>query len=235
MTWVAASLVLTTLPLIEGREQGWPAWTWVSMAAGIAGLAGFVPVERAVKRRGGKPLVNMALFNESAFRVGLAVQLIFWMGQAAFFLVLALFIQRGQGMSALQAGLLFLPLGAGYLITSLTARHVAARVGRQAIALGALTMLTAEICVAVMLSVHTTAWLWLLLALDGAGMGLTVGPLAATILAKITPSHAGAASGVLATAQQIGNALGVAFIGVIFYSANPRTRTETGSATASST
>jgi hypothetical protein len=85
MTWVAASLVLTTLPLIEGREQGWPAWTWVSMAAGIAGLVGFVPVERAVKRRGDEPLVNMALFNENAFRVGLAVQLVFWMGQAAFF------------------------------------------------------------------------------------------------------------------------------------------------------
>jgi MFS family permease len=126
-------------------------------------------------------------------------------------------------MSALQAGLLFLPLGAGYLITSLTARHVAARIGRQTIALGALVMVIAQMGVAVMLSAHTTAWLWAPLTLDGAGMGLAVGPLAATILTKITPSHAGAASGALATAQQIGNALGVAVIGMIFYAANPQT------------
>lgn len=223
MAWIAASLLLTMLPLIEGREQGWPAWTWICLAIGVGQLAVFVPIERAVARRGGEPLVDMALFKERAFGAGVTVQLVFWMGQAAFFLVLALFSQRAQGLSALQAGLLFLPLGAGYLVTSLTARHMAARVGRQAIALGALAMVIAQTSFAALVGAHATTWLWAPLVLDGAGMGLAVGPLAATVLAKITPSRAGAASGVLATAQQIGNALGVAVIGVIFYAANPHT------------
>jgi predicted MFS family arabinose efflux permease len=44
-----------------------------------------------------------------------------------------------------------------------------------------------------------------------------LGPLASTVLAKVPPQHAGAASGVLSTALQIGNALGVAVIGFVFY------------------
>jgi predicted MFS family arabinose efflux permease len=39
------------------------------------------------------------------------------------------------------------------------------------------------------------------------------------VLAKVSPEHAGAAAGVLATAQQVGNAIGVAVIGVVFFGA----------------
>jgi predicted MFS family arabinose efflux permease len=46
-----------------------------------------------------------------------------------------------------------------------------------------------------------------------------VAPLATTVLSRVTPQHAGAASGVLTTGIQVGNALGVAVVGVIFYGA----------------
>jgi hypothetical protein len=55
--------------------------------------------------------------------------------------------------------------------------------------------------------------------LDGAGLGLVMGPIIAIVLAGVAPHNAGAASGVLASAQQIGNALGVAVIGVVFFGA----------------
>jgi MFS family permease len=55
------------------------------------------------------------------------------------------------------------------------------------------------------------------LLLIGAGMGLVLTPLTSTVLANLTPASAGAASGALATMQQVGNALGVAITGVIFY------------------
>jgi MFS family permease len=61
------------------------------------------------------------------------------------------------------------------------------------------------------------AWLIPSLALDGAGVGFVVAPVASTVLSRITPQHAGAASGVVTTGIQIGNAIGVAIIGVIFY------------------
>jgi MFS family permease len=60
---------------------------------------------------------------------------------------------------------------------------------------------------------------WLLLALVpvGAGMGLAVPPLINLVLRAVPPADAGAASGTLVTSQQIGNALGVATIGTIFF------------------
>jgi predicted MFS family arabinose efflux permease len=48
-------------------------------------------------------------------------------------------------------------------------------------------------------------------------MGLVMGPVMSTVLEKVSPEHAGAASGVLSTAQQVGNAVGVAAIGVVYF------------------
>ena len=57
------------------------------------------------------------------------------------------------------------------------------------------------------------------LVLVGAGMGLGITPLASLIMAAAPPEHVGATSGVLATMQNVGNAIGVAVIGVLFYGA----------------
>ena len=217
-----AALTAVVLPLIEGREYGWPTWTWVTFALGAFLLTGFVVHQRSVSAAGRNPLVDMSLFADRGFSVGLTVQLVFWMGQAAFFLILALYCQNGLKASPLQAGLIFLPLGVGYLVTSMTARHVAVRIGRQAVALGALGMLSGEILLVTAthhVSPHHLSWLIAPLVIDGFGMGLAVGPLVATILAAVEPPHVGAASGILATGQQIGNSLGVAIIGVVFYNA----------------
>jgi predicted MFS family arabinose efflux permease len=53
----------------------------------------------------------------------------------------------------------------------------------------------------------------------GAGMGLVPAPLAGTILSTVDPARAGAASGMVSTAQNVGNAVGVAVTGVIFFRA----------------
>ena len=51
----------------------------------------------------------------------------------------------------------------------------------------------------------------------GAGLAITVAPLTSTAMDSAPPRHAGIASGVLTTVIQVGNALGVAFIGIIFF------------------
>ena len=55
--------------------------------------------------------------------------------------------------------------------------------------------------------------------LEGAGMGLVITPLTSTVLGNLQPQNAGAAAGALSTMQQVGNALGVAVTGVIFFGA----------------
>jgi EmrB/QacA subfamily drug resistance transporter len=221
MVVIAAALTAVVLPLIEGRQHGWPAWSWISLAASIVLFAVFAGWESAVGRRNGSPLVDLGLFKERAFTAGLLAQLVFWCGQASFFLVFALYLQFGRQLSPLGAGTIFIAVGAGYMATSMSARFIAPKLGRQTIALGGVLRLIG--CALLILTVakigvgHEIAWLIPALVIDGAGQGMAVAPLATTVLSRITPQHAGAASGVLTTGIQVGNALGVAVIGVIFY------------------
>lgn len=221
MILIALSLVAVVLPLIEGRQLGWPAWSWVSLGVSVVLLTTFVLYERALPGRGGSPLVDMTLFRERAFSAGLGTQLVFWTGQASYFLVFALYIQFGRGLGPLDAGLVFMAIGAGYMATSTTARFVAAKIGRQVIALGGLLRIVGIVILILVLAQigdgGNVGWLVPALIIDGAGQGLVVAPLATTVLSRVTPQHAGAASGVLTTGIQVGNALGVALVGLIFY------------------
>ncbi|SNR35167.1 MFS transporter [Actinomadura mexicana] len=211
---VTLGLIALVLPLIEGRRLGWPAWTWTSLAASAVLLAAFA----LSQLRGSAPLVAPALFREPAFRVGSGLALVYTLAMASFFLYLALYLQQGRGLSALESGLLFVALGAGYFAASTRATAIAARLGRQVLALGAAVQ--AAGCGLLLTAIgHAIGWLVPGLALVGAGMGLVLAPLSALVLSGVTDRHAASAAGVLSTAQQVGNALGVALVGIVFYGA----------------
>jgi MFS family permease len=104
---VTAALVAIVLPLIQGREQGWPAWTWISLAIAPVLLVDSRTCSAKIAGRGGSPLVHPGLFAERSFGVGLAGIGLFQATMASFFLVLAIYLQEGRGLSPVQAGLLF--------------------------------------------------------------------------------------------------------------------------------
>ena len=101
-------------------------------------------------------------------------------------------------------------------LASLRSGPVAAKLGRQVLALGALVVSAGYLLLAVTAS-SGVGWLIPGLVIAGIGMGFTVAPMPAIVLRGVQPDHAAAASGVLSTAQQAGAAIGVAAIGVIFY------------------
>ncbi|WP_436788856.1 MFS transporter [Yinghuangia sp. YIM S10712] len=218
---VTAALVAVVLPLVQGREQGWPLWTWLSLGAGPLLLAGFAWHQRRLGQRDGAPLVDLAMFRERSFSAGLGVMLGYQLAMASFFLVLALYLQMGHGMSALDSGLLFVTLGIGYFVGATQAAKIAVRLGRQVLTLGAaLTALGFAILaetVAAIGATGTVGWLVPGLTVSGLGMGVALAPMSAIVLAGVTARYAAAAAGVLSTAQQVGNALGVALIGIVFY------------------
>jgi MFS family permease len=221
MALITAALTAIVLPLIEGRAYGWPAWTWISFAAGIALLAVFTLEQRALARRGGAPLLEPVLFTTRAFAAGLTTQLVFWCTQASGYLFLALYLQQGRGLSALQAGLVFTVLAGAYLLTSMRAPALTMRYGRSLIAAGALALATGyAVLLAAVAAIGTGGSVAALvpgLLLIGAGQGFCITPLTTTVLAHADPQRAGAVSGALSTMQQAGNALGVAAGGVIFF------------------
>jgi EmrB/QacA subfamily drug resistance transporter len=218
-----ATLVALVLPLVEGRQAGWPLWTWLSLAAAPVLLTLFVADQRQLARRGGAPLVDLSLFAHRSFSAGLLTQICFWAGQASFFVVLALYLQEGRGMRPLSAGLVFTVLAVAYSVAATIAPKLSARYGRRVITNGALVLAAGHVMLlAAVLQIGTHGSLVMLfpgLIAVGFGMGLVLAPLAGTILTTLDPARAGAASGMLSTMQNVGNALGVAVTGVIFFGA----------------
>jgi len=220
---VALSLTALVLPLVYGRQQGWPAWTWACLAAAVPTLAGFVAHQASLARRGGAPLVDLALFRSRAFAAGLATGAALALALPSFFLVLALYLQSGRGLSPLKSGLVFLPLGASYLVACLRSAPLAARLGRGVLVLGGGILAAGYLALAgtvARIGVGGSP-LWLIpgLVVAGAGMGLVLAPLPGIVMAGVAPEWGSAAAGVLNAGQQAGGAVGVALVGLVFYRA----------------
>ena len=220
---ITATLVALVLPLVDGRQEGWPAWSWATLAASAPLAALFVWHQRRVADRGGSPLLNPQVFASWPLRAGLITQTAFWCQQAASYLVLGLYLQQGRGLSPLAAGGVFTFLAAGYLITSFQAPALTMRFGRQVIAAGALTAALGDAAL-YLATTHaggggSVAWLFPGLLLLGAGQGLCITPLTTTVLSHADPATAGSVAGALSTAQQVGNSVGVALTGVLFFGA----------------
>jgi EmrB/QacA subfamily drug resistance transporter len=218
---ITLSLVAVVLPLVEGQQWGWPVWTWVCLASAVPLLAGFVVRQHRVRARAGAPLVDLGMFRQRAFSVGLSIGLVHALAMSSFFLVLALYLQQGHGLTALGSGLIFLPLGIGYFVASSSAGAVAARLGRQVVATGSLGVAVGYLVLAETVGrvgvTGSVLWLAPGLFVAGAGMGLVMGPLPAIVMAGVASRYSAAASGVLNAAQQAGGAIGVALVGLVFY------------------
>ncbi|WP_079173036.1 MFS transporter [Streptomyces monashensis] len=218
---VTAGLSAIVVPLVQGREQGWPTWTWECLIAAVPLLAAFWWTQRRKAARDKSPLVHPSLFEDRAFGVGVVSLLVFFAAMASFFLVLALYLQEGRGLSALRSGLLFIPLGLGFFIGSAQSPKVAAKLGKQVLTIGALIQAVGNVALAVTAweldGSGSVGWCIPAMVVAGFGMGFVIAPLASLVLEGVAPRHAAAASGVFSTAQEMGNAIGIAVIGVVFF------------------
>ncbi|UYM06223.1 MFS transporter [Solicola gregarius] len=213
---VTATVSAVVLPLVEGPEHDWPLWTWLCLATSpiLAGL--LVRHLRTRAARDASPLVDPGLFANRTFTLGLVVTLGFTLVPPAFFFALALYLQQGRGLTALESGTVFVAVGAGYFGALLLANAVAARIGSQVLALGAGAVAVG--CVLLVDTAHSPVLATLPgLALVGLGIGFVLVPLASTVLADTAAEHAGAASGVLSTVQQVGGALGIAVVSITMF------------------
>ncbi len=211
---LAVGLTAILLPLIEGRQLGWPVWTWVSLAASPAIVALFLRRQARLEH----PLLDLSLFRRRGFSAGLVAQFCLACAQASFFVYLALYLQMERGLSALDAGLMFAILAAAYVATSAPATGLTQRFGRTVVAAGGVSLTLGLALLAAVVGGSLAALVPGLL-LVGAGIGLCFTPLTSIVLADVEPARAGSASGALSTTQQVGFALGVAVTGVVYFGA----------------
>jgi EmrB/QacA subfamily drug resistance transporter len=224
---LTGALVLLLLPLVEGHQLGWPAWTFAALAASIPALGLFTVHQHRRERRGASPLVPPSLFRQRAFAGGTVATLAFFSGPPALLFVITITLQA-LGFSPLHAALTFVPLSLASVPAAGASVALAPRLGRRLTVGGALVVALgiAGLVLAVELA-GTALTTWTLLpgmVITGLGLGLVAPTLLDVVLAGVDPRDAGAASGVRSTASQLGGAIGVALIGLIFYgslAANP--------------
>jgi EmrB/QacA subfamily drug resistance transporter len=221
MLMVTAAAVMLIYPLVQGRDLGWPLWTYGLMAGSVPLLAVFVWYER---RRGDSPLIEPALFGRRPFTAGLAVLTGFFCAVAGLMLAFGVFTQTGLGFSPLKAGLAMVPWALGTAVgAAFSGGLLGPRMGRHIIHIG-LIVLTVGLFGVILTLRHsglaTTAWDFVpAMGTCGIGMGLAIAPLFNVILAGVDDREVGAASGVLNAMQQLGSAVGVAVVGTVFFDA----------------
>lgn len=202
-----------------------PIWGWAWRSTGLLLLGlfflwSFIKYEIHYQRQGKLPLLEVSLFKNSSFMLGILIVLCIYATSSAFPFMMALLFQRGLGLSAFQSGLVFMPASIGFVASSLLTPRWLQRFGQK-------VLLFAAICYAVsylILMLMVGHWAMVqpilifvpLMLLVGFSQGMLMTPLLNLVLETVELKSIGMASGLTATLQQVGAALGAAVVGSIF-------------------
>lgn len=215
---LAVALLALVIPLTFGRQAGWPAWVWLSLAlSGMAGTA-FVARERRLILRRAQPLLNLRLLTLPGIAAGVLAVLLIMACYSGFLIALTLYLQgEPPGFSPLQAGATFAIYAGGFATASLTWSRFPPAYRDRLPVLGPLVMGSALLAVG-LLTDHgrwDAALTAPLLFAGGAGHAWGFSPLAGRLTASISRAHAPDMTGFILTASLVGQVVGIAtFTGV---------------------
>jgi MFS family permease len=223
-----ASVLLTVVagvalvyPLIQGRERGWPAWSFAMLAGGVAALAAFGVRQARRSRAGLAPLVEPSILRRRPYVAGLAVVVGFIGAMGGMMLALNVMFQVGLGFSPLACGVATLAVPLAAIGGSITSSALLARIGRRTMHIGIATMAGGLVVTDLVLRSAgggVSAWqLAAPLAVTGFGMGMVFVPMFDVILAGVRPHELGSASGLLESVQQLAMSLGIATVGTALF------------------
>ncbi|MBB3261571.1 DHA2 family methylenomycin A resistance protein-like MFS transporter [Paraburkholderia bannensis] len=207
------ALTAFTGAVIEWRPLGFTHWAiWGGLLLAVFAGVAFV----AQEARTADPMLPLAMLRNRTFSAavlfGICVNLTYY----GTVFVLALFLQHARGLTPLQAGLAFIPLTGGFLISNIASGHLVSRFGTRLPMIGG--ALVAGLGYALLIPVDAGTPLVAMLAaflLIPSGMGLAVPAMTTTVLSSVEPARAGTASALLNTARQAGGAVGVAAFGAL--------------------
>ena len=221
---VLSALMLTAfvVPLIEGRERGWPWWSLAMLATAPVFAEAFRRYEIRLALAGRDPLVAIDIFRMPGLLRGLGAILTLYT-LAAFFLTYSIYLQAGLGFTALQAGLAILPFSAGFLLGSSSSPLVGRRLGLAAPSAG-FVLSAIGLAATALAAARTPAGIvppWVLLGpallFVGLGVGLSIPTMVRVIVERVAPERAGLVGGIVNSTLQVSAAIGVAALGGLFY------------------
>ena len=211
----SAGLVCLTYGLVEGQRYGWgTVWSWVTiprlLALGLLLLVAFAVQQGRRQHR--DPLVPFDVLRDRNFSIMTTVSALVQVGMMGVFLPMILFMQSVLGFSALKAGLTTVPLSVATMIVAPGAGRLVDRIGGKFVLITGLLFFGAGVAHLSWVAAPSNDWQDFVpgMALCGAGMGAIFGPMQTIATYGIPPERAGAASGLLNTARQLGAVLGSA-------------------------
>src|SRR5881628_2999680 len=233
---ITAGLASVLFGLIEAQTYGWvfpsqefsvDGFSWptsypislplLSIIVGIILLAIFTLYEIRRARKGRVPLFDFSLLKYKGFRYGLFTVTIVAMGEFGAVFIISIFLQTVKGLTAINAGLTFLPMAISVFICAPVAGILATRFGpKWIITTGMVLEAIALFSMSQIISISNPVYyLYPVLVIYGAGVGLAISQVTSTVLMSIPWQKAGVGSGANNTVRQIGSAFGIAVIGAI--------------------
>jgi EmrB/QacA subfamily drug resistance transporter len=210
---LGGGLFLLVLALLRGNEEGWGSTPIVAaLAASVALLVAFLVIETRVK----EPMLPLGMFRNPSFAgaqiAALAISATFF----AIFLYITIYLQQVLGLSAIEAGLVYLPATLVMFVVSGATSALGEKVSPRAMIGAGLTLV--GIGMGLMLLASTdSSWVVLMpgFLVAAFGTGLFNPAVIAVALGSVPIEQSGLAAGVNDTFRQAGIAIGVAGLGAL--------------------
>src|SRR5947209_8187683 len=208
-------------PLIQGREHGWPAWSFALLGVGVVTLFAFARLQARRTRQGRTPLVEPSILRRRAYVAGLAVVRGFIAAMGGMMIALNVMFQTGLGLTPLACAVATVAIPLAAIGGSVTSSALLAKIGRTTMHIGIVTMAAGLVVADLVMRAAgggLTAWdLAAPLTITGFGMGMVFVPMFDVILAGVAPDEMGSASGLLESIQQLAMSLGIAAVGTVLF------------------
>jgi EmrB/QacA subfamily drug resistance transporter len=208
---VTAGLSLLVYTLVDANDAGWTSGQTLGLGAvALAFLAAFVVIELRSKA----PLVPFGIFKRRTITGTNIVALLVAMALFSMFFFVSLYMQMVLGYDALEAGLAYLPLAVGIIISAGVASSLVTRVGFKPVLIAGLVLTAAGLVWFAQVSVGGDYLSDILFPslLAAVGLGFAFVPMTIGAVSGVSSQEAGLASGLINTSQQIGGALGLAIL-----------------------
>ena len=218
---VTAGLSLLVYALVDAVNVGWgSAATIVKIAGALALLVAFIVIESRERA----PLMPFSIFRLRTLRGADTVALLIGMSLFSMFFFISLYMQQVLHYSPLRAGLSYLPLAVGIILSAGAASVGSTRFGFKPVLICGLLFITAALLWFSRVPAHGGTFTANVLGpslLAAIGLGLSFVPVTIAAVTGTRPHEAGLASGLVNTAQQVGGALGLAILATV---ANSRSK-----------
>jgi len=212
--------------LDQGHAWGWTAAATLALFAAAAGLlGGFV----AVERRRPSPMLDLTLFRSRVFSSTTVSALLNYACVYAVLFVVPFLLVQGRGLDTRQAGLVLTAQPLVMAVVAPVSGALSDRIGSRLLAsLGMLLLAAGLLLLAALAPSASLGALAAALGLVGLGVGTFVSPNNSALMGAAPRNRQGIASGVLATARNVGMVLGVGLAGAVFTTVLARAGAEAG-------